>query len=1139
MSQGLPPPPGFPPEPQDFKENAQKMMMECSKKGFAPPIFKDSLLNNILPKQVSGNPIPVFSGLLSSLPALFSSVPRTTVRPELDPASVLTEKVWNSTNLTQMIEPMMNNTDKSNCFIRALVAPQSWMTIVTNATQLDVGNLKKLLWGARPFLETSSTPLVLPQTVQMPQLAEIMKMFNDIFSSLTERQQDQVRQWMKDKVIDNDPSCKLNQSRSVLSSILTPMLPVKPGLFNPLSDGCPPKMPWLKADSLKIMGRFVSQLPVDEVKAIPTDELCKFFQTPEFLQSFSNVGKMNTGTGRIFLQRLKLECLKQNFLNQLDRLGSLLCFLDDTQGLNDTLSKKLLSQLGDCDNSGNDMIKRELVKKLTVDFLAPPTPELLQSLGFGVSILPPSKLSNCSFDALNKSMFNLRQADWNPAQAKILAQKLLQTTKNITGENLLFLGSMVRGVDSEALKKVKAQGLLGNDGLKNISEKMSCLQKKSLLLGMCADANATNIVREVPNALVPFLSLSTLDKANLTSVDQLGGRSWSRTQSLYLVKKLVGNGIKPEQVRKLGQAVQGLTCQMIEDVSQSDSLEVTQTLANSQNMLSRTQIRCMALKLFQSLEAQRPLYFTTVSDSELQAIPASLLIHLPAQAIQGLPAAVCPRFLEKMNQANLSSLPNRAPSRLELKNKALSCLGKSPADLSAAEVLYLGPLVCEVDPTWISSLNALALNSTLQALATCKHIPRPNREPLFQLLTKTYGDPSTWSEEVMKSLGPLILLNETALEMMPSKTWLKASLSELLDGMAPQADPLAPEEFRSWADPMALQRKLFQLTTTSPQLRRKRAATLSSMLAPTLAVIEELGRANTFWSPVQLTNMTVQTFRDGMSILGGIRNFSAEQLVALRNKAIEAWGDVTKLNESKILEMGCVSVSFDPKQLQSFNITSMDTMEVLSPCQWNQMQAEAIWWGFTNRTGIRASKLGAVDMSGLGNFICGLQPNETEQLSTTEFKDAVVDVGKAQCPPNIMECLKKKAIAAFGDPKGWVEADISAMGNIIAALNASELASLKPSVLPLISPSAISLIPPDRLSVLSLSQLRALGPDNAAALTQSQRAALGVEQRAAVDESIGVRSSTPVPNGVAPKQSMVGIVVLLQPLILLLLGYIL
>lgn len=47
------------------------------------------------------------------------------------------------------------------------------------------------------------------------------------------------------------------------------------------------------------------------------------------------------------------------------------------------------------------------------------------------------------------------------------------------------------------------------------------------------------------------------------------------------------------------------------------------------------------------------------------------------------------------------------------------------------------------------------------------------------------------------------------------------------------------------------------------------------------------------------------------------------------------------------------------------------------------------------------------------------------------IRDAATDVGHASCPLSVLECLKKKAVAAFGDPKGWGEADVSAMGNII------------------------------------------------------------------------------------------------------------
>lgn len=47
---------------------------------------------------------------------------------------------------------------------------------------------------------------------------------------------------------------------------------------------------------------------------------------------------------------------------------------------------------------------------------------------------------------------------------------------------------------------------------------------------MRADVNASYLVKEIPDALISSLALSVLDKANLNSLDQLEGRSWSSTQ---------------------------------------------------------------------------------------------------------------------------------------------------------------------------------------------------------------------------------------------------------------------------------------------------------------------------------------------------------------------------------------------------------------------------------------------------------------------------------------------------------------------------------------------------------------------------------------------------------------------------------
>ncbi|XP_066539321.1 otoancorin [Hoplias malabaricus] len=1148
-SQDVIPPPSmdhmtFPFLPQDFMEIAKKLMIKCLNNGYAPPNMTDFLFNSSAIKPEEKMHF-IFPFLLSSFLPLPGNQP--TVKPNMtgpiqqDIFMNITE-MWNCTALSKMIELMRNTTEKDYCFMRAFMAPLSWAAVMQNSSQLSAEKMKMLLWAAKPFLEAMPpSPLAPPFKLDKTHLVEMMKMFNEVFSSLSEDQKDEIIRWMKDRVVENEPACPPNQN---LSSIPLPKPPmpsvstkpehvtVSPRLTNSTSSGCP-KMPWLKADALKMMGRFFSRLSETELRAIPKEEMCKFFIAPEFPSSFNKSDRLQTAIGRMLMQRLMQECLngKQIFLSLLDRLGSLACFFDDISSLNVTLSMKLLSQLGECENNRIDQMKRDLVRKV-MEENAPPSLELLRSLGSGVTVLPPSKLSDFSSEALSNILSSLKQAVWKPAQAKILAQKLLEKVKDINGDSLLSLGSLVRGVDSDILRKLKLQGLLGNESLKNITEKMSSLQKKALLEALRSSVNDSDLVKGVPDPLLPFLPLSILEKAGIRSIDQLGNRSWTQTQSVYLLKKILNQGINSEQLKKLGLAVQGVTCSMVDSINQNYTLESMQTLANSSNWLSRTQVHCAAQRLFQNLEKQRAGYFVNISDSELQAIPALLLIHLPIKSIQGLPARVCPRFLEKMSQANLSSLPNSAPSRWELRDKALRCLGKNASDLSTAEILCLGSLVCELDPVWMASLNPAVLNSTLQALASCVHIPRVYRASLFSLITKVYGCGYFSHYGVWLTL--LVIMD-----------WLKSFLSDLLDRVQSQSESSVPPEFHSWPDLQTLHQKLFQLKTKLVQQRRRRA--VPQAVPPSQSVIEDLGEGNVYWSPAQIANISTETFRKSVHVLGEVRNYTAEQLAALREKVIEAFGDVSLLNQAQIVELGCITQSFNSKELETLNITTLDTLELLSVCQWNSTQTAIILQGFLARTGMKMSKLGAVEMVGLGQFICGLQPAQIDQLNATEFKEAVEDIGHAKCPLTILECLKNKAISVFGETKSWSEVEVSMMGNIIAGLNGTELASLNSSVLPFIRQFAIPLIPPERLAMMSVNQLKSFGPDNAAVVTDMQRLRLSWEQRAALNETLGLPTSrtetititpTVMPQkGGASEQSLLGIALL--PVVLLLLGFIL
>ena len=49
-------------------------------------------------------------------------------------------------------------------------------------------------------------------------------------------------------------------------------------------------------------------------------------------------------------------------------------------------------------------------------------------------------------------------------------------------------------------------------------------------------------------------------------------------------------------------------------------------------------------------------------------------------------------------------------------------------------------------------------------------------------------------------------------------------------------------------------------------------------------------------------------------------------------------------------------------------------------------QRRAVWRGFSERSGVSAAQLGELEVVGLGQFICGLQPEEAQQLSTDGFR---------------------------------------------------------------------------------------------------------------------------------------------------------
>ncbi|CAL8290739.1 unnamed protein product [Merluccius merluccius] len=487
-----------------------------------------------------------------------------------------------------------------------------------------------------------------------------------------------------------------------------------------VSDRCPRKLMWLKSEVMMMMGPYLSRLTLMELDTASHDQLCEFFMSQALSSSFRGVARMNPVLARRFLDRIQ-NCTKGlEFSQQMERLGILACYYEDNPPVNMTLKAHLLTQLNDCDNSGAKKLKKRLVKEQMASKQQPK----LSILGSSVTMLSTDELSSFPTADLKKILKSLGpKLEWNLGQSKRLVQLLWQemadVNADVDAEFLILVGSAVKGIQIFNLMNLEPNEILNNDRLENVTKKMTKGQKMAVIEGLSKKVNASELIKKLPVHLLSALSLNLLKKANLTSLDQVEGKQ-----------------------------------------------------------LTKAQVTCAARKLFATLESKRYKYFKNITEQELDKIPPLMLIYLQPEKIEDMPDHVCTVFLTKMSVANLSALCLMSLSRPALTKRALRCLtnGRNMSAISSEEMLYLGQLLCEVPPSELRRLSPEALNSSLQAMAACPHIPPRHHLPLLRLLKENYGNVSDWSKKTMEYLSPFLLLYESEIEDLHSKAFGPVSL---------------------------------------------------------------------------------------------------------------------------------------------------------------------------------------------------------------------------------------------------------------------------------------------------------------------------------------------------------------------------
>ncbi|XP_074539191.1 otoancorin [Halichoeres trimaculatus] len=1023
------------------------------------------------------------------------------------------------TTLANIIQLMENYPEEADCYIKATVATQSWKILTENGeNKIDLDNYDTLLRGARPvLLDMPPSRMNLPDNVKGEYMEKWMMMFRGLHGHNLKEKGIKVLKWAKEQFIQYKLNCTMKPKSDQKSKQL---------------ERCPATVQWLDFDALKALGPFISDLKTRDVDSSPKEELCKFFSSGELEASLEEV-ELKPSLAKKFLQKTQ-ECFDNTmkFEEQMEKLGKLAYYYNPSQQLSPDLSKKLLSELEQCDNDGS---RRKLKKRLMNTWLSNGDVTSFEGLDNSITLLPVDQLSRLPGAKIKKALKKIKlNAKWKDAQLKTIFKTIQgqRRCEEITSEELMDLGSVIEGLPRCVLKHLNPRGLLSNiEGLKTISKKMRKGQLKTMLWQL-RNEDPIEVLKMLPERMLNRVSLGFLEKANI-SVEQMRNKEWNKAQASLLVEKLFRKKLI-FRYRKLRSLLQGMTCKRIEDTTEKDLTDMVQDSADTTRWLPKRQIGCAARKLFSNLEKDQPDYFETITEEELENIPTVLLLRLEPKKVKKLPDTVCSVLLEKMENANLSSVPLHAPSRRAFTERALLCLtnGIDSSVLVIEDIEKLGPFLCELSPLQMRLMEPDVLTYSLEEMARmCKHIPWRHREDLVQLVIETYGGVSEWSQETMEELGPLVVLDNKVLSALPNKPWMKDTVYFLKP--------------RLYCDSIVLGKKLFDLTVDSASIAERRKRTVengspTNARVPTAEIIEELKLNNVFWDTPQIDQISVPTFTETVETLGTVPNYSPDQVAILIKKAVEAFGPVSQMNEDVVTQLGCISQGFSNQDLQTLPF-SLDTLEKIGPCGWSDSQMEVVWQAAAKYNNLTAEQLGAAEMVSLNRFICGLDSSEMKQINMEAFKEAVDSMNDLQCSFKSTQQLTRLAVSAFGPPRNWTKAVVSTLGNLVAGLDPIDLASLDPSVLSFFSSSSIQLIPPKNFAAFSVDQLLAFGPDNAAVVTSDQRAAIGVEKQSALKNAMeGARSWTKTtPSDSAPSLTVEGILSLMKPLLFLFMGFLL
>nr|XP_005998448.1 PREDICTED: otoancorin [Latimeria chalumnae] len=901
----------------------------------------------------------------------------------------------------------------------------------------------------------------LPETLQEATFKNISAAFKDIYDKLATNTQSAIYEWMTRILKKDSPNSKLENDLSGAVS-------------------------WVTAESLWFLGRYIVHLPLQEIQEISLTETRLFISYDNATKQLDSVYDITPDIAKAFLRRINSSGFDIGNASTVYRLGLLVCFHDNLQQLDTMAALNLLHQLIKCNQLKGFQADIQKHKSQLLDIILKnyTLNDTLGSLSDAVVGLTSSQLESLSPKAVQSAISALQQVSgWTRSQAIIIADKFLSNNKILTLSNISQMGALASGISTDLLYNVNADELLQaiKGTLTRHTVDLTPAQQQAIISKILSTKDISSAINDVPGVFFKTVPLSSLTRINNINISAIGDKQLTSSQALFLFDSLSKN-IPTVNLTRMGQLVKGITCEQISNMDNLQFVNNFSPFEKNFHILSPYQIRCLAWKFWEASE---------------QSIPPVLLAVLPTVYLENAPASLCESLVVSLGKINLDFLILNSKKRAAVIKKVLQCMDDMVKD--DFDVDKLGRLICHLPPKTIQNqILSKAMVAALKQFKTCTGLSKEQKLEVKKKLKEVYGEPQNWTSELLQDMGPFLTL------LSKEELTIAKKFPDAIQQIVPQLQEAdLPEELLS---------VLFDVVqNTSASIKASRGSTdCVGVRVPSSDDIRKLKEGNSLWSVQQLKCMSTETFTKSVERLGAVTKFNISQLTALKEKALQVWGELSVWRSYHIVALGQIAISLKENEIQKLDLSSIDTVAALSQqTQWTSSQVKSILQGFLEDSGLSVSDLKSYDLAGLGPILCGMNFTEISTISATEFSATVSRIGHLSCTIEVLQEFKKKVETIFGSVSNWNSSVLQEIGTIAAALHEKELQAVNINLMPYFQPRAIAVMPIEILKTLSPKQIANLGPENAEAVTPSQKAALDAKQL----QSLGLAIEGSKPKG--------------------------